>query len=90
MPFFLNKILQENYSLLPEPISATGNQISRRDKSFTNSVLIKLKDNEDGESRVRLSSFNSNISEYNSNLLIYTKLLNYLLIFAQFFLLLSI
>ncbi|VDK83731.1 unnamed protein product [Litomosoides sigmodontis] len=65
-PVSLNS--QENNSLLPERISASGSQINRRDQSSTNSVSIKLKDNEYGESRVRLSSFNSNISQPSTRL----------------------
>uniref|UniRef100_A0A0R3S706 G_PROTEIN_RECEP_F1_2 domain-containing protein n=1 Tax=Elaeophora elaphi TaxID=1147741 RepID=A0A0R3S706_9BILA len=54
---------QENNSLLPEIISPTGNQITRKHKSSTYTVLIELKQNENGQSRIRLSSCDSNIFE---------------------------
>ncbi|MCP9262470.1 Muscarinic acetylcholine receptor DM1 [Dirofilaria immitis] len=54
---------QEHNSLLSESILSTGNRtITRKDKSSTYTVLIELKDNEQGQSRIRLSS-GSDISE---------------------------
>ncbi|EFO14888.1 hypothetical protein LOAG_13627 [Loa loa] len=54
---------QENNSLLLETISSAGNQIARKDKSSTYTVLIELKDNEQGQSHIRLSSCDSDISK---------------------------
>uniref|UniRef100_A0A1I8EZ67 G_PROTEIN_RECEP_F1_2 domain-containing protein n=1 Tax=Wuchereria bancrofti TaxID=6293 RepID=A0A1I8EZ67_WUCBA len=61
--FSSNKILQENNSLLTETISRAGGRISRKDKSSTYTVLIELKDSEEGQSRIRLSSCDSDIFE---------------------------
>uniref|UniRef100_A0AAF5PV81 G-protein coupled receptors family 1 profile domain-containing protein n=3 Tax=Wuchereria bancrofti TaxID=6293 RepID=A0AAF5PV81_WUCBA len=54
---------QENNSLLTETISRAGGRISRKDKSSTYTVLIELKDSEEGQSRIRLSSCDSDIFE---------------------------
>ncbi|VDO37818.1 unnamed protein product [Onchocerca flexuosa] len=62
---------QEHNSLLPE--SSVENRITRKDKSSTHTVLIELKNSEKGQSRIRLSSYGSDISEY-----------VYLLIFSNF------
>ncbi|VBB32168.1 unnamed protein product [Acanthocheilonema viteae] len=53
---------QGNNILLSETVSITGNQIPK-DKSSTYTVLIELKDNEKEQSRIRLSSYDSNTSE---------------------------
>ncbi|VDK66748.1 unnamed protein product [Onchocerca ochengi] len=52
---------QQHNNLLPE--SSVKNRITRKDKSSTHTVLIELKNNEQGQSRIRLSSCGSDVSE---------------------------